>query len=68
MLETVHEREKRNQRFFAAIQGIDLNKDEEGLTGDDIRERAMAKAAGMKDDEYFLAQVGIEVKEGDSWD
>ena len=64
-LESYREAKREERRFLAAIQGIDIDKGQKGElpTFDDIKKRAAAKARGVTEEEYDLAEIGIGVEE-----
>lgn len=63
ILDASRTQEMNRNRFAAALKGITLNEDE---TTEDrfnsIEARAKAKAAGISEDEYELAGLGIGVE------
>lgn len=54
------DREKRNQEFFAAIQGIDLNEGQANTDFEAVKRRAEAKLNGVDEEEYELDMAGID--------
>lgn len=52
--------------FLAAIQGIDLNKNDKGNTAfDEVKKRAEARLRGMTEEEIDLSEVGILIETED---
>lgn len=64
ILDAARKRERERQRFQAALKGVNLDADEgTGETGDAVRRRAEAKMRGMTEEQYELAEIGIEIQE-----
>jgi hypothetical protein len=74
-LDAMQKVEKRKQKFLAAIQGIDLDKDENSTTQEnkklptveDVQARAVARLTGDKDlagaiSEGFTPDTGLQYK------
>lgn len=74
-VEATHRVEKRRQRFMAALQGVDLDKDNEKeeqektrpLTVDEIKAKAMARLTGNMATaqaiaEGFTSDMGVQYK------
>ena len=60
-VEAMHRVEKRKQKFMAALQGIDLDKDENSSTGkattvEEVKARAVARLTGDKNLAGAIAQ------------
>lgn len=54
IVQAQRERDKRNMQFQAALQGVDINKDEKDPAEnkvEEIKRRVRAKQLGMKEDE-----------------
>lgn len=64
ILSAAREKESRQNRFLAAIQGIDLgdekNKAKEKF--DEVRTRAEAKLTGRSQDEIEFDALGLEIE------
>jgi len=64
MLTAAREKEKREQRFLAAIQGINL--DEGDTSGkekfEEVKRRVEAKKLGVSEEQLFLEDMGIDVE------
>lgn len=60
-------REKRNEqnKFLAAIQGIDLEKNKDSANADfeEVRRRAQARISGKSEEEIEFEQIGIDIQE-----
>jgi hypothetical protein len=66
-LKAVYEREHRNNKFIAAMQGIDIDKDKKGeegaVTFEEVKARAIAKATGDTN-QANAARFGIDQMDG----
>lgn len=50
-------------KFFAAIQGIDIDKGKaENNAFEEVKRRAQAKLRGMSEEELDLSEVGISIE------
>ena len=65
ILESSREEKRQQNRFLAALQGVDLDKEQHGdlPTFDDIKRRAQGKMTGKSEEEIDFAEVGIEIEE-----
>lgn len=55
---------KEQNKFLAAIQGIDLDKDDKNNGAfEEVKRRVQAKLSGMSEEEIDLAEVGIKIEE-----
>lgn len=68
-LEAKREHEYKQQKFAAALKGVNLDehtgKDEETLTGDDIKRRVEEKLKGPNAEALEWQEIGIKVIEED---
>lgn len=67
-LQAVYQRENRHNKFMAAIQGIDLDKDKkegdgEAITFEEVKARAIAKMTGSEE-QANAARFGIDNLDG----
>lgn len=65
ILEAAHKREERNQRFMAAIQGIDIDKGakedaEERFNA--VQMRVQARLQGMSVEQLEYDELGLDVE------
>lgn len=66
LIDGMQRTEHRQNRFAAALQGVDLDKDnKQDDAFDRIRLKAAADLAGKDEDEYVLGMIGIEFDEDD---
>lgn len=56
-IEASREEKKRNNKFLAALQGIDLEAEETERTFDDVKRRARIKAAGGDPDSNDIVSL-----------
>lgn len=64
IVDGMRETEHRQNKFAAALQGVDLDENK----NDDferIKQKAAAELAGKDEDEYVLSMIGIEMEEDD---
>lgn len=62
---SMREKELRNQKFHAAIQGIDMDKASVQKAQEDfkrVQDRVNARLAGKTDTEFHLNSLGFEVE------
>lgn len=52
LLEAIRQKESREQRFAAALKGIDLDADEEKSKFDEVQERVNARLRGESTEEF----------------
>ena len=64
ILDASREREFRQQKFAAALKGVDLGEPDgkDVPTFDDIKNRAKAKLAGKSEEEVSLEEIGFAVE------
>lgn len=64
MLTAARDKEKREQRFLAAIQGIDLDKSETEQQDrfEAVKRRVEAKKIGVSEEQLHLQGMGIDVE------
>lgn len=64
LIEGMQRTEHRHNRFAAAIQGVDLEKDsKQDDAFEQIRLKAAAELAGKDEDEFVLNMIGIEFED-----
>lgn len=59
------EREMRHNRFMAAIQGIDIDKDSEDSAKrrvEEMKQRVAAEKAGVSQDHFEMGLFGLDVE------
>jgi hypothetical protein len=63
ILEAARERQEREWRFMASIQGVELpERAEEEDPVERAKKRAAARSSGMTEDQVEFAGIGIEVE------
>ena len=65
ILNAAHERERNNQRFMAAVQGIDIDKgskDEAASRFEAVQQRVEARLQGVSEEQLELDTLGIVVE------
>jgi len=65
LVDAMYRKEERHNKFLAAIQGIDLNENEENSDFEDIKTKAAAKLAGISEEQHVFETLGIEMEEDD---
>lgn len=64
MLKAIRDKEYREQKFAAALQGHDLDENtQEETSFDKVKRRVEAKLAGVSEETYELEQLGFHVIE-----
>jgi hypothetical protein len=63
ILDAARKRERERQKFQAALKGVNLDNDEETITGDDVKRRVEARMSGMTEEAFELQEIGIEIQE-----
>ena len=62
IVEAVYKREKRNNKFFAALKGIDLDEGSDTKERfDEVKRRAEARLQGKSEEELEMSEFGIEL-------
>ena len=66
-LKAIYEKEHRNNKFIAAMQGIDIDKDKKGedgaVTFEEVKARAIQRATGNQS-QANAARFGIDQMDG----
>ena len=65
IIDSSREKSERDQRFLAAINGIDLDKDAGGSAQDkfdEVQRRVEAKLSGIDKETYELNELGMDVE------
>lgn len=64
ILTAAQEKEKRTQRFMAALKGIDLDKgqDEAAERFEAVKRRVAAKKEGKSEEQLMLEEMGIDIE------
>ena len=65
ILDAAREREHRNQRFMAAIQGIDIDKDKKDSAKeafDRVNQKVQAQLQGKTQEELEYDELGLDVE------
>ena len=65
ILDAAREREHRNQRFMAAIQGIDIDKDKKDAAKERfeaVEQRVQARLQGKTKEELEYDELGLDVE------
>jgi hypothetical protein len=60
-LEASREREKREQRFSAALQGVEIPEDNATASFEEVKRRAEAKARGISEEKVELEEIGFQL-------
>lgn len=60
LAEASRNKEKREQRFLAALKGIDLDEKESTSSFEEVQKKAAAALAGQTEEEYVFNMIGIE--------
>jgi len=69
LIDGMHRTEHRHNRFAAALQGVDLDKDnKQDDAFDRLKMKAAAELAGKDEDEFVLNMIGIEFEDDDEDD
>lgn len=58
------EKEERQQKFAAALQGVDLDKNKGDEVVDAVKRRANAKIKGISEEEEKWSSLGIDYVKG----
>lgn len=61
----MREREHRQFKMMAAVQGINIDEDESSedrLTVDDIKSRLAARQSGKSDEQWEIEELGLEME------
>ena len=62
LLEAIRRKEKRQEIFQAALQGVDLSEDENKSSFEEVQNRARARLAGVTPEELELGEIGIAIE------
>jgi len=65
ILEAAREREHRNMKFMAAIQGIDIDKDNKEQAAakfDEVQQRVQARLQGKSVEQLEYDELGLDVE------
>lgn len=64
VLDSSRKVQREQNKFLAAIQGIDIdkNKSDGADAFEEVKRRAQAKLAGMSEEELDLSEVGISIE------
>lgn len=65
LVEAQYRREHRQNRFAAALQGVDLDEGKKDDSFEDIKHRAEATLAGRSESEFTFDMIGIDVEDDD---
>lgn len=65
ILDSYRKMKREEQKFLAAMQGIDLDKNSSGNSSDfeTVKKRAQARITGVDEESFDLAQAGIKIEE-----
>lgn len=64
IIDASRQKEEREQRFLAAMQGIDLDKDKGDEEVDRIKRRVEAKLQNKSEEEVRLESIGLTYEKG----
>ena len=64
LVHALREKEHRHFKMLAAVQGIDIDgeKQEEGLTVEDIKSRLAARQSGKSDEQWEVEELGFDME------
>lgn len=65
ILAGMQETEHRQNKFAAALQGVDLDEGKPEADFERIKQKAAAELAGKDEDEFVLNMIGIEFEDDD---
>lgn len=65
LVEKAREEEHRQNRFLAALQGVDLDEGKTDEAFERVKQKAAADLAGKSEEEYVFDLIGIEVEPDD---
>lgn len=65
LVDARHRAEHRNNRFMAAIQGVDIDENKSDEDFERIQRKASADLAGKSEDEFVFDMIGIEIDADD---
>jgi hypothetical protein len=66
ILDSARKTQREQNVFLAAIQGIDLNKNQQGDSKfEEVKKRVEARLRGMTEEELDLSEMGIMVETED---
>lgn len=61
LIDASRKAEHRNHKFFAAMQGIDLDEGSNDEAFERVKMKAMADLEGKSEEEFVFDMIGIEV-------
>jgi hypothetical protein len=64
IIDASREKEQRQQRFAAAIQGIDIDKDKDDSAVDRVKQRVAAKLQKKSQEQVRMESVGLDYEAG----
>jgi hypothetical protein len=65
LIDSIYRTEQRHNKFYAAMNGVDLEEGEKNADFERIKQRAAADLAGKSEEEYVFDMIGIEVDNDD---
>lgn len=65
LVDAMHRKEYRANKFAAALKGVDLDEGQEQEDFERIKIRAQAELAGKNEEEFVFDMIGIEVDTDD---
>lgn len=65
LLKAKNKQEEKDRTFMAALQGVDLTKDQKDSDFERVKRKAAADMAGKTEEEYVFDMIGIEVETDD---
>lgn len=65
LMNSMHDRDQRHNKFMAALQGVDLDEGNKDDAFERVKQKAAADLAGKSEEEYVLGMIGIEIEDDD---
>lgn len=65
LLSSINRTEHRQNKFLAALNGVDLDKGQKDDAFERVQQRARADLAGKSEEEYVLTSIGFEIEDDD---
>lgn len=65
LLEVTGDMKYQDQKFLAALQGVDLEEGKKDNAFEKVKQRAAAELKGRTEEEFVLDTIGIEIEEDD---
>lgn len=65
LVEAMHRKEHRHNKFMAALQGVDIDEGKDEAKFEEIKQRALADLSGKTEEQYVFDMIGIEIEADD---